>query len=130
MEPNTMRVTPKKCLVVDDSKIARLVARKILEDLDFEIVEASSGDQALSICDSEMPDAVLLDWRMPEMNGLQFLRQMRGKPGGADPVVVFCTSEDDSHHLRQARSAGADRCVMKPFDGSTIKSKFYETGLI
>lgn len=130
MELQRVRPTSKKCLVVDDSKISRLVARKILEDLDFEIVEASSGCQALTICDSEMPDAVLLDWRMPEMNGLQFLRKMRGKPGGRVPVVVFCTSEDDGTHLRQARTAGADECVLKPFDGTTIKSKFCDAGLI
>ena len=73
----------KSCLVVDDSKVVRMVARKILKDLEFEIVEAVDGKDALQKCGDRMPDAVLLDWSMPIMNGIDFLRQMRTLPGGA-----------------------------------------------
>jgi two-component system, chemotaxis family, chemotaxis protein CheY len=107
-----------------------MVARKILADLDFEIVEAVDGKDALTICGTEMPDAVLLDWKMPIMNGIEFLREMRTLPGGKEPVVVFCTTEDDVSHLQEAITAGANETVMKPFDGNTIESKFSQTGLL
>ena len=120
----------KTCLVVDDSKLMRLVARKILADLDFRTVEASSGREALDLCHAHLPDAVLIDWRMPEMNGLQFLKEFRELPGGEDPLVVFCTTEDDGTHIRQAFSAGADKCVVKPFDRPMIEAEFCQMGLL
>ena len=120
----------KKCLVVDDSKVVRMVARKILQDLDFDIVEAVDGENALVECEENMPAAVLLDWRMPVMNGIDFLKKMRALPGGKDPVVIFCTTEDDDTHLQEAVDAGADECVMKPFDSEIIHAKFGNAGLI
>ena len=122
--------TLKSCLVVDDSKLVRLVARKILKDLDVEAIEAASGAEALDLCDETMPDAILVDWNMPGMDGLAFLRRMRRMPGGKKPLVVFCTTEDDEAHRRQALAAGADQCVLKPFDGETIRTKFFQTGLM
>lgn len=120
----------KSCLVVDDSKVVRMVARKILKDLEFEIVEAVDGKDALAKCDTEMPDAVLLDWNMPIMNGIEFLRKMRALPGGEEPVVVFCTTENDVSHIQEALTAGANEYIMKPFDGEIIESKFSQTGLL
>lgn len=67
----------KHCLVVDDSSVIRKVARRILEDLSFEISEAEDGGAALDACRKHMPDAVLLDWNMPVMDGLEFLGQLR-----------------------------------------------------
>ena len=64
----------KCCLVVDDSKVVRMVARKILEGLNFEIEEAEDGRRALDACLKRMPDAILLDWNMPVMSGIDFLR--------------------------------------------------------
>ena len=120
----------KTCLVVDDSKVVRMVARKILEGLSFEIVEAADGREALERCSERMPDAVLLDWNMPVMNGIEFLREMRIRPGGNAPVVVFCTTENDMSHIQEAIAAGANEYIMKPFDADIIQSKFSQTGLI
>jgi two-component system chemotaxis response regulator CheY len=120
----------KTCLVVDDSKVVRMVARKILEDLDFAIVEAVDGQDALEKCELNMPEAVLLDWNMPIMNGIDFLREMRTLPGGQSPVVVFCTTENDISHIQEAITAGANEYIMKPFDGEIIETKFCHTGLI
>ena len=72
----------KTCLVVDDSRVIRKVARRILEDMGFEIAEAGDGMEALAWCRAAMPDAILLDWNMPVMNGIDFLRQLRAEPGG------------------------------------------------
>lgn len=119
----------KTCLVVDDSRPIRKVARRILEDLGFEIAEASDGMEALAWCRAAMPDAILLDWNMPVMNGIDFLRRLREEPNGADPVVVFCTVETDISRIREALDAGAAEYIMKPFDGDIIAAKFAEAGL-
>ena len=119
----------KTCLVVDDSRVIRKVARRILEDLGFEIAEAADGMEALAWCRAAMPDAILLDWNMPVMGGLDFLRKLRSEPGGDAPVVIFCTVENDLAHIEEALEAGADEYIMKPFDGDIIESKFAEVGL-
>ena len=120
----------KTCLVVDDSRVIRKVARKILEELKFECEEAADGSEALEKCRSGMPDAVLLDWNMPIMNGLDFVKALRREESGDRPVVVFCTTENDMAHITEALRAGADEYVMKPFDSDIIESKFMQTGLI
>jgi len=120
----------KSCLVVDDSKVIRKVARRILEELDFDIREAVDGQDALDACHHSLPDVVLLDWNMPVMNGLDFLKALRASSGGDKPVVVFCTTENDMSHISAAISAGADEYIMKPFDREIIESKFCQVGLI
>ena len=120
----------KSCLIVDDSRIIRKVARRIVEDMDFEVSEAADGSEALAYCRSEMPDAVLLDWNMPVMDGITFLRQLRAEPGGDKPTVLFCTVENDPARIREALNAGANEYVMKPFDGDILQSKFAEAGLV
>ena len=120
----------KTCLVVDDSRVIRKVARRILEDLNFNIEEAADGQEALDICRKQMPDAVLLDWNMPIMNGLQFLQALRKEEEGAAPIVVFCTTENDLEQISLAIDAGANEYIMKPFDGEIIEAKFSEVGLV
>ncbi|MTH95822.1 PleD family two-component system response regulator [Roseibium sp. RKSG952] len=120
----------KQCLVVDDSSVIRKVARRILEDLSFEITEAADGKQALDACRKAMPDAILLDWNMPVMDGLEFLTSLRDEEGGDAPVVVFCTTENDVAHIARAISAGANEYIMKPFDREIVEAKFQEVGLI
>jgi len=120
----------KFCLVVDDSKVVRMVARKILESLNFEIEEAADGKAAMDVCNSRMPDAILLDWNMPVMSGIDFLRQLRSLDGGDKPVVVFCTTENDVQHIQEAINAGANEYIMKPFDSDIIQAKFSQVGLI
>ena len=119
----------KTCLVVDDSKVIRKVARHILETLDFEVAEAGDGRDALTHCEATPPDVVLLDWNMPVMSGMEFLRLLRQRGHGDQPKVVFCTTENDMAHIRAALEAGADEYVMKPFDRDTIASKLQIVGL-
>ena len=120
----------KSCLIVDDSRVIRMVARRILEELDFEISEAVDGQEALVQCKEKMPDAVLLDWNMPVMSGIDFLRELRQATGGDVPVVVFCTTETDMDHIREAITAGANEYIMKPFDSDIIQAKFTQAGLL
>lgn len=119
----------KTCLVVDDSKVIRKVARHILETLGFAVEEAEDGRAALDHCTGAgMPDVVLLDWNMPVMSGMEFLRALRRVEGGDVPKVVFCTTENDIAHIRAAIEAGADEYVMKPFDRETLHAKLQIVG--
>ena len=120
----------KTCLVVDDSSVIRKVARRILEGFNFNIVEAEDGEKALDACKRELPDAVLLDWNMPVMDGYEFLRNLRQMHRGDEPKVVFCTTENDVAHIARALHAGANEYIMKPFDKDIVTAKFHEVGLI
>lgn len=120
----------KTCLVVDDSSIVRKIARRILEELQFNVVEAEDGVDALVHCKRAMPEAILLDWNMPVIDGYQFLGHLRRMPGGDTPKVVFCTTETSIDHISRAIDGGANEYIMKPFDKGIVSAKFAEVGLI
>ncbi len=120
----------KSCLIVDDSKVIRMVARKILQELDFETQEAADGQQAYDLCKQSMPDAILLDWNMPVMDGIEFTRELRKLPGGDSPIIVFCTTKNDIAHIQIAIEAGANEYIMKPFDSEIVQAKFTQVGLL
>jgi two-component system, chemotaxis family, chemotaxis protein CheY len=120
----------RTCLVVDDSGVIRKVARRILEGLDFQVIEAEDGEKALEACKRGLPDAILLDWNMPVMDGYEFLGNLRRMEGGDRPKVVFCTTENGIDHISRALAAGADEYIMKPFDKDIVAEKFQEVGLI
>jgi len=120
----------KNCLVVDDSRVIRKVACRILQDLKFETNEAEDGIAALQSCRQKMPELILLDWNMPNMNGIEFLKTLRRERNGGNPVVVFCTTENDVAHITEALNAGANEYIMKPFDREIIEAKLTEVGLM
>jgi two-component system chemotaxis response regulator CheY len=120
----------KSCLIVDDSRVIRKVARQIFDALGFACEEAENGQTALESCRKIVPDIVLLDWNMPVMNGIEFLRALRKMPGGQAPVVVFCTTENDLNHIQEALTSGANEYIMKPFDADIVRSKLGQLGVI
>ena len=117
----------KSCLIVDDSSVVRKVARRILEDMDYIVEEAEDGQDAFDKCRQEMPDAILLDWNMPIMSGLEFLKLIRAYVGGDRPHIVYCTVENDIGAIAMALKAGASDYMMKPFDRTVLEAKF-DTG--
>ena len=121
---------PKTCLVVDDSRVVRKVARRILETQGFTVREAEDGQQALIACRESMPDSVLLDWNMPVMNGIEFLKALRHEFGPGKPPVMFCTTENDISFIEQAIQNGAQEYIMKPFDEEILIGKFSQVGLL
>ena len=123
-------IVVKTCLVVDDSRVIRKIARRIVEEMGFEVAEAGDGAEALAWCRGAMPEAILLDWNMPVMNGIDFLRQLRKERDGDQPTVIFCTVENDVDRIRQALECGAAEYVMKPFDSDIIQSKFAQAALL
>jgi two-component system chemotaxis response regulator CheY len=113
----------KTCLVVDDSSVVRKIARRILEEMDFQIIEAEDGEKALEVCKRGFPDAILLDWNMPVMDGYEFLGNLRRMPGGDAPKVVFCTtstrtSSQPSSRKSVCTSLPSRRNPVQPFANS------------
>lgn len=120
----------KHCLVVDDSKIVRQICTAILKELGFTAVEAENGREALEYCRSAKPSVILLDWNMPVMDGLEFLKRFRALPDQDQTRVIVCTTENDVEKIEVALSAGADEYIMKPFDADIIRSKLQQVGLL
>jgi two-component system chemotaxis response regulator CheY len=120
----------KHCLVVDDSRVIRKVACRILEQLHFQADEAEDVQSALDACRIRMPDAILLDGQLPATGGVDFLRSLRRETGGERPVVLLCTTENDIRRITEAMGAGANEYMMKPFDRETLEQKLTQVGLL
>ena len=119
----------KHCLVVDDSRVIRAVARRILEELRYSVAEAADGMEALRVCHEKMPDLIFLDWNLPSMKGVEFVKSVRGQQQGGHPVILFCTTESNPAEITGAMAAGANDYVMKPFDGSAVRAKLADIGV-
>lgn len=120
--------TRKTCLVVDDSRVVRTVARYMLEGLNFTVEEAVDGQEGLDRCRDMHPDVVLLDRNMPGMDGIAFLREIGRSGFGQRPKILFCTADTDSAGLREAMAAGADALVLKPFSRQTLRDQLEAIG--
>lgn len=116
-------------LVVDDSGVIRKATRRMLEGLGHEVIEADDGTAAQTTCRSTTPDLILLDWNMPNMDGLTFLKWLRGQVDAVQPKVIFCTTESDFSNIRAALSAGAEEYIFKPFDQETLEGKLAMVGV-
>jgi two-component system chemotaxis response regulator CheY len=120
----------KHCLVVDDSRVIRKIACRILEHLRFAVEEADTSASALDACRTRMPDAILLDGQLPPKGGVEFLRSLRREQGGIRPVVLLCTTDNDIRRIADAMGAGANEYIMKPFDRATLEHKLKQVGLL
>ena len=118
------------CLVVDDSRVIRRVATDILADLGLKTAEAEHGLAAVEFCRATVPDFILLDWNMPEMDGISCLRALRAMDLSPRPIVVMCTTESGMTKIREALEAGADEYIMKPYDRDVLLDKLAQVGLV
>lgn len=116
----------KHCMVVDDSDVIRKVARAFLERMGFMVTEAENGEDALKRCDVAMPDMILLDWHMPGMTTMDTLTGLRRMQANREPVIIYMTTENDEADIERARSAGANDCLLKPFDRVAFDGKITE----
>jgi two-component system, chemotaxis family, chemotaxis protein CheY len=122
---------PMKALVVDDSRPIRRIEGEILRDLGFETVEAANGRQALErLQEQPLPDLILVDWNMPEMNGLEFIRAVRSEGRFAKIVMLMVTTEIETDQMLRALSAGADEYLMKPFQRAGLVDKLRMLGVV
>ncbi len=111
------------CLIVDDSRVIRKVSSKIVRSLGYVPIEAQDGQEALARCKRAMPRLILTDWNMPEMDGLEFVTQLRAIPTPKPPTVVFCTSKGTAADVNKGIRAGADDYIVKPFDEAALRAK-------
>jgi len=117
-------------MIADDSPVIRKVAKRIIEDLGFVVVEAESGEQAQSLCASDMPDGILVDWDMPGISGVELVDWLGRHPDAERTKVLFCTSQVMLSEMTKAKRAGADGFLLKPFNRQQLANKFAELGLI
>lgn len=120
-----------RALVVDDSRPIRRIESDILKDLGFETSDASNGKEALDRLQSApLPDVVLVDWNMPEMDGLEFITAVRRDTRFAGLVVLMVTTETETDQMLRALSAGADEYLMKPFQKEGLVDKLRLVGVV
>lgn len=122
--------TAVNCLVVDDSRVVRKAARRILERHGFQVREAADGAQALEACRESLPKLVLLDWNMPVMDGFEFLKAARAEFGPDEPLIMLCTTESEFERIVMALEAGAQEYIMKPFDDAILTGKLAQLELV
>jgi two-component system chemotaxis response regulator CheY len=120
----------KTCLILEDSDIIREIAARIMKELSVAAREAPTAAKALENCRASRIDVVLLDWDLPAMGALDFLRGAAELPAEQKPVIVLCATENDPQQFTLAKAAGAAHYLLKPFDKESIASKFAEIGLI
>lgn len=121
-----------RALIVDDSRAARSLIRRLVEPLGFDTIEAEHGQQALErLAASEEPvDLMLVDWNMPVMDGLQLVREVRSQPAYADISVLMVSSESDPKQMGRALMVGADDYIVKPVDADMIRARLEMVGLL
>ncbi len=117
-------------LIADDSPVIRKVGRRLIEDLGFIVVEAGTGEEALYHCRSNMPDAALIDWDLPDMTGTELVREIAMIPEAENCKILYCTSELMVPEMTKAKRAGAGAFLMKPFNRKVLETKFAEIGLL
>lgn len=121
----------KRILLVDDSRAVRLAAKRILSSFNFELLEAENGEEGLKVIRASQPiDAVLLDWNMPIMDGITFLKAVRADATLPQPRIVMCTTENDLHRIVEAIQCGADEYIMKPFTEEIVREKLQGAGVL
>ena len=118
-------------LVVDDSRSMRMILSGALKKLGFEVREAANGKEALLMAEAGkgIITLALVDWNMPEMDGLELVKLLRENPEFSSVVIVMVTAETEMSRIAEALNAGADEYVMKPFTNEILVDKLELTGI-
>ena len=120
----------RRAMVIDDSRAMRGILRRMLVEAGLEVIEAANGREALDrLHAGETIDVALVDWNMPEMNGLEFVIAVRADPRFADLRLMMVTTETEMHQVVRALEAGANEYVMKPFTVDVVRDKLALLGV-
>ena len=115
-------------MIVDDSPVIRKVARRILESMGYVVAEAVDGIDALEKCSQNMPDAVIVDWDMPRMDGVEFISELHARADSERVKILFCTSEVIVTEMMKAKRAGCHGYILKPFTKEVLQNGLAEIG--
>ena len=119
-----------RALVIDDSRAVRRIMGNIMKELGYDTIEAGNGLEGLAQLEAHgLQDIVLVDWNMPEMNGLEFIKAARAIPAYSDMPIMMVTTETEMDNISQAFVAGVNEYVMKPFDKNIILEKLQLLGI-
>jgi two-component system chemotaxis response regulator CheY len=119
-----------KAMVVDDSRSIRRIVGDILREAGFEVADAANGRLALSLLESGFkPDVALIDWNMPEMNGIELVKEIRSRSEYDDVPLMMVTTETEMERMAAAFVAGANEYLMKPFDREAMLEKLQILGV-
>ena len=118
------------CIIADDSKIMRMLLRKIIENFGFEVSEAEDGEDVLEQCVTFQPDLIISDWNLPLIDGIDVLYKIRLDRKIKQPKFMFCSYVSEAAIIRQAIDGGADDFIMRPFDEDIIAGKLAILGMI
>ena len=122
--------TMAECLVIEDSEVIRLVARKTLESIGHHVAEASTSAEAMVLCRQVLPDVIFLDWDMPALGALDFLKGIHELRQDERPVIILCATENDAQQFALAKAAGAAFHVLKPYDRKSIETVLSDAGFM
>jgi two-component system, chemotaxis family, chemotaxis protein CheY len=111
-------------MIVDDSPVIRKVAKRILQDLNYAIVEAEMGADALSKCRMSMPDVIMLDHVLPDMTAVEFIEAIKRRAPARMPTILLCITQLDVVRIMKAKRAGATGYMLKPFTRATLMNSF------
>jgi len=118
-----------RAMVVDDSRAIRMILSRSLSEIGYDVCSAADGAEALSLM-REGISLILVDWNMPRMNGLDFVKQLRADPRYSPVTVMMVTTETEVEQMVKALEAGANEYVMKPFTKEIIEDKLRLLGLL
>ncbi len=114
----------KRCMFVDDSSVIRKVAKRILAGSEMIVIEADSGRRAIDMCEADMPEIVIVDAGLPDMNAPEVISRIRGMKGPVVPQIAICLTEVDIGAIMRAKRAGANGYLLKPFNRVQLLERF------
>ena len=120
----------KKCLIIDDSDVIREIIVRLVDDLGMEALEVSSAADGVEVCEEKQPAVVLLDWDLPKMGALDFLRGVGAMAEDKRPEIVLCATENDHQQFTLAKAAGAKHHLLKPFNREMMEELFTTIGVL
>ncbi len=131
MSPATETRLRRRAIVVDDSRAMRAILRRALEEQGFQVFDAGHGKEALErLAKIRVPDLALIDWNMPEMNGIELIAVLRRDRAYDGMRLVMVTSETEPSQIERALAEGANAYIMKPFSNDVLTEKLVRLGFV